>query len=52
MRFGRKRDDDRSHGADPCREEASDEQLVAMSRAGDDVALTMLLDRYRGFARA
>ena len=52
MRFGRKRDDDRSHGADLCREEASDEQLVAMSRAGDDVALTMLLDRYRGFARA
>jgi RNA polymerase sporulation-specific sigma factor len=31
---------------------ATDEQLVARSRAGDDRALVELLERYRGFARS
>jgi RNA polymerase sporulation-specific sigma factor len=31
---------------------ATDEQLVARSREGDDRALVELLERYRGFARA
>ncbi|HVB26921.1 MAG TPA: RNA polymerase sporulation sigma factor SigH [Mycobacteriales bacterium] len=33
-------------------EEDSDELLVALSRDGDDVATTVLLQRYRGFARS
>ena len=45
MRLRRPRRDDASA-------DASDEQLVAMAREGDDEALGALLDRYRGFARS
>jgi RNA polymerase sporulation-specific sigma factor len=37
---------------DDASADASDEQLVAMAREGDDEALGALLDRYRGFARS
>ena len=45
MRLRRPRRDDASA-------DASDEQLVALAREGDDEALGALLDRYRGFARS
>ncbi|HET7408260.1 MAG TPA: RNA polymerase sporulation sigma factor SigH [Mycobacteriales bacterium] len=37
---------------DDASADASDEQLVALAREGDDEALGALLDRYRGFARS
>lgn len=55
MRLGRGRREPDLAGAEARRradESMGDEELVALVRAGDDSALTLLLDRYRGFARA